>query len=80
MNKQTRQEILNWMYNRIEQGVNYEEEGSCDSFEDANNFTWHCTVGVENGKKVVFFTTCICLFPFATGYMTKTGKPRIKWN
>ena len=68
------------MYDRIEEGIRHEEEGSCDWLDDAENFRWNCTVGEENGRKVVYFTTSLCLFPFAVGYMTKTGKPRIKWN
>ena len=80
MKAQTRKQILEWMYDRIEQGVRYEEVGSCDSMDDADDFRWNCTVGEDDGRKVVFFTTSLSLFPFATGYMTKTGKPRIKWN
>lgn len=33
MNKQKRQEILNWMYDSILQGVLNEEVGSCDSLD-----------------------------------------------
>lgn len=79
MNKQKRQEILEWMYDRIQQGILNEEEGSCDSLEDGD-IIWYCFVTVEDGKKAVDFFTSMCVFPFATGYMTKTGKPRIKWN
>lgn len=79
MNKQKRQEILNWMYDSILQGVKNEEIGSCDSLDD-DDITWHCIVIEQNGKKVVSFSTSLNMFPFATGYMTRTGKPRIKWN
>ena len=68
------------MYDRIVAGIPYEEEGSCDFLDDAEDFRWFCQIGEENGKKVVYFTTSLNLFPFAVGYMTKTGKPRIKWN
>ena len=79
MNALTRKQVLNWMYERIQAGMK-EEIGSCDSLEDAENFVWHCTVNEENGKKVISFTTSLSLFPFATGYMTRNGEPRIKWN
>ena len=59
------------MQDRTMQGILHEEEGSCDSLEDADDFVWFCNVDEINGKNP---------FPFAVGYMTKTGKPRIKWN
>lgn len=67
------------MYDRIQTGMT-EEVGSSDSLEDAENFVWFCTVNEESGKKVVSFTTSLSLFPFAIGYITRTGEPRIKWN
>lgn len=79
MNKQKRQEILGWMHDRIQQGILYEEVGSCESLDD-DDITWHCIVIEQNGKKVVSFSTSLNMFPFATGYMTRTGKPRIKWS
>ena len=71
---------MNWMYERIEQGILHEEPGSCDSFEDAEGSIWDCVVSVENGKKFVYFYAELFFFPFATGHITRTGKPRIKWN
>ena len=80
MKKQTREQVLNWMYDRIEQGIRNEEVGSCDSLDDTEGFTWHCTVGENDGFKAVFFTTCINMFPFAIGHLTKDGKPSIRWD
>ena len=68
------------MQDRTMQGILHEEEGSCDSLEDADDFVWFCDVDEINGKKCVSFSTSLNPFPFAVGYMTKTGKPRIKWN
>lgn len=80
MKTQTRKQVLDWMYDRIMQGILHEEPGSLDSLEDAEGSIWDCVVSVENGRKFVYFYTSQCFFPFATGHMTRTGKPRIKWN
>ena len=80
MKKLSHKEIFLWMQDRTMQGVLHEEVGSCDSLEDADNFYWHCIVGEENGRKFVHFFTSLCLMPFATGHLTKTGKPRISWK
>lgn len=76
----SKKEVFLWMQDRTMQGILHEEQGSFDSLEDADDFVWHCNVGEENGRKVVYFTTSLNPTAFAVGYMTKTGKPRIKWN
>lgn len=68
------------MQDRTMQGILHEEPGSCDTLEDANDFRWFCTVDEVDGKKVVYFTTSNNPEAFAVGTMTKTGKPRIKWQ
>ena len=68
------------MQDRTMQGILYEEVGSCDTLEDANDFQWHCTVDEIDGNKFVCFTTSLNPFAFAIGRMTKTGKPRISWK
>ncbi len=75
----SKKEIKAWMKDRILQGVLNEEPGSCDTLEDAGNFCWHCSVSETDGKKVVNFTTSLDPVPFAIGFLTKTGKPRLKW-
>lgn len=80
MNALSNNEVFRWMLDRTMQGILNEEQGSIDSLEDADDFVWFCHVNEVDGKKCVDFSTSLNPFPFATGYMTKTGKPRIKWN
>lgn len=72
--------VFAWMQDRTMQGINSEEIGSCDSLEDADDFVWFCNVGEENGRKVVYFSTSLNPCAFATGRLTKSGKPRISWK
>ena len=76
----SKKEVFLWMHDRTMQGVLHEEPGSCDSLDDADNFSWYCIVGEENGRKFVHFFTSNNPMPFATGRLTKTRKPRISWK
>lgn len=69
-------EIEDWYRDRILAGAD-EEEGSCDSYEDSNGFTWFITKR-DDGR--FDMTTEINPFPFAIGMITKTGKARISWQ
>lgn len=69
-------EIEDWYRDRILQGA-YEEEGSFDSYEDSDGFTWFISKR-DDGR--FDMTTEINPFPFAIGMITKTGKARISWQ
>ena len=69
-------EIENWYRERILAGVS-EEEGSFDSYEDNEGFTWFITKR-DDGR--FSMTTEQNPFPFAIGMITKTGKARINWR
>lgn len=80
MKKLSNNGVFRWMQDRTLQGILHEEHGSCDYLEDADDFRWNCIVSELDGKKCVEFSTSLNPFPFATGYLTKTGKPRMRWN
>lgn len=73
-------QVIRWMKDRTVQGVLHEENGSCDTLDDAGGFQWNCQVSTKDGRKTVLFTTNINPVPFASGTLTDSGKPRITWN
>lgn len=68
--------IEDWYRERILAGE-YEETGSCDSYEDEDKFTWFITKR-DDGK--FDMTTQNSIAPFAVGMITKTGRTRISWK
>ena len=69
-------EIKDWYRDRILAGE-CEEEGSFDSYEDEDGFTWFITKR-DDGK--FDMTTQNSIAPFAVGTITRTGKARISWK
>lgn len=69
-------EIESWYRERILAGAS-EGEGSFDSYEDDEGFTWFITKR-DDGK--FDMTTEQNPLPFAIGMITKTGKARINWR